>query len=244
MKFSGFRYVQRAGVYGQLDERARVLLAIAGILSVLLTWDALCLSISASAALGIVFASKVKWHEIRRFALFAGYVIALLVLLTFMTGEGSLEERKLRAAAQVLRMGALVGFTVVLPFTLHPARYGLTFRRLGCPDRLAFAVELAFRFVPSFGQRLERTIQAQAARGMELAPSGVHLLGRLRRLIPVLIPVLLDAIVAAEDVADAVDMRGFGTAKRTWTGPGRWTAAESMVLLAAVLLILQALALG
>lgn len=244
MKFSGFSYAKRPGFYGELDERARVLLAAAGILSVLLSWDLLSLSISAVAALAIVFVSKLKWSEIKRFALFAGYVIGLLVLLTFMTGEGSLEARKLQAAAQTLRMGALVAFTVVLPFTLHPARYGVTFRRLGCPDRLAFAVELAFRFVPSFGQRLERTIQAQAARGMELAPSGVHLLGRLRRLIPVLIPVLLDAIVAAEDVADAIDMRGFGTAKRTWTGPGRWTSAESLVLVAAALLIILALALS
>lgn len=215
----------RAGFYARLDERARILFALAGVLATVATWRAELLAVLCAAALGVVLVSGLRWREARRFAVFAAIVVALLVATTWLALPGTPAERNAHALSQSLRMVALCAFTAVLPFTIAPSRWGVALRRLGLPDRMAYAVELAFRFVPSFARRFERTLEAQRARGLDLT-SRVGPLRRLARLVPVLLPVLMDAVVAGEDVADALDLRGFGARRRTWTGPGRFGPAE------------------
>jgi energy-coupling factor transport system permease protein len=63
---------------------------------------------------------------------------------------------------------------------------------------------------------MQTTMDAQRIRGYEWdrAPGGP--IGRIRRLGPLLVPVTINAIVGAEDTIDAMDLRGFGTGRRTW----------------------------
>ncbi len=224
-----FQYRERTGAYAALDERARVLLTACGVLATLVTWNPAPLAVLAVVAVAIVPLARVSWVEIRRFVFFAGFVITLLVFFTWLTHGGTPDERRAHALAQSLRMVSLVAFTAVLPFTIEPPRWGATFRGLGVSDRLSFAVELAVRFVPTFAERFERTVRAQSARGMDLsARSGP--IRRLRKLVPILVPVLLDVIVAGEDVADAMDLRAFGARPRTWSGTRRFGGRERVVL--------------
>jgi energy-coupling factor transport system permease protein len=84
------------------------------------------------------------------------------------------------------------------------------------PDKFAFASDLAFRFVPSLANDFAITVDAQKARGYELerVPGGV--LGRARRMAPLMVPVTISAISNADEVIDALDLRGFATGPRTW----------------------------
>lgn len=239
--FALWSYRPRGGPYNALDERARILLAALGIAATLASWNPTMLAVCLAAAVSLVGLARIRFRELRRFALFAGLVTALLVTLTYATGEAPAPERRAHALAQGLRMPALFAFAVVLPFTLDPARYGLALRRLGLPDTLAFAVELAFRFVPQFDQRLRRTLEAQAARGLELSPERVSLPARLRRLVPLMVPVALGAVLAGEDLADAMDLRAFGTRRRTWLGETRFGPAEWAAVAAGGALLLAAL---
>lgn len=238
-----FQYRPREGLYARLDERARVLFAVCGVVATLATWDPRPLAVFAAIGVALVPLARIRWEEIRRFAFFAAFVVALLVFFTWLTHGGSPEERRAHALAQSLRMVALIAFTAVLPFTIEPPRWGVTFRRLGLPDSLAFAVELSVRFVPTFAERFERTVQAQAARGLDTS-ARVGPVRRLRRLVPILVPVLLDVIVSGEDVADAMDLRAFGARRRTWTGSSRFGAAECGVLLVGLAMVGTAAALA
>jgi len=224
--FPAWTYRPRPGAYNALDERARILLAACGVAASVATWHVPTLAALLAVALAIVAAARLRFAEVRRFALFATFLVAFLVALTWLTSDAPPAERARDALAQALRMYALVAFALVLPFTLDPTRYGLALRRLGLGDRLAFAIELAFRFVPAFALRFERTLAAQSARGLELDAARLGLLERLRRTIPLLVPVCLDAIVAGEDLADAMDLRAFGTGPRTWCGETRFGARE------------------
>lgn len=234
----------RGGLYERLDERARLAFAACGVAALLATFDPLALGALAAVAALVVRAARVRLVELRRFLLFAGVVIVFLVLLTWWTRGGTPAARRAHALAQSLRMLGLVLFTCVLPFTIDPGRYGLVFRRLGLPDSLAFAVELAFRFVPALTERFQRTVQAQAARGLELEARGAGPVARLRRLVPLWVPVLLDSLIAGEDLADAMDLRAFGTRPRTWSGRTRWGWPESVVLAAGLGMVLLALGAG
>ena len=54
--------------------------------------------------------------------------------------------------------------------------------------------------------------------------------GILRRTVPLLVPVTINAIVGAEDTIDAMDLRGFGTGPRTWLRGLAFDAADWLTL--------------
>ena len=67
---------------------------------------------------------------------------------------------------------------------------GITFRRLGLPDKLAFALDLrSMRFVPSLGARLAgETMDGQKARGYEPGKrKAAGWIGQVRKLTPLLV---------------------------------------------------------
>jgi energy-coupling factor transport system permease protein len=51
------------------------------------------------------------------------------------------DARLVLALAQLVPLFTLAALAVVLPFTISPAIYGVTFRRLGLPDNLSFALD-------------------------------------------------------------------------------------------------------
>jgi energy-coupling factor transport system permease protein len=117
---------------------------------------------------------------------------------------------------QVVRILTMVALAIPIPYTFDPSIYGVTFRRMGLGDKAAFAVDLAFRFVPTLGRDFVSSMDAQRARGYELDRLRGGLFGRLRKLAPLIVPVTMMAVVSGEEVIDAMDLRAFGTRRRTW----------------------------
>jgi energy-coupling factor transport system permease protein len=66
---------------------------------------------------------------------------------------------------------------------------------------------MAFRFVPILGQELERLLKAQAARGGEFSRGWG--LKRIRQMIPLFVPLFLAALRRAEELAVAMEARGY-----------------------------------
>jgi energy-coupling factor transport system permease protein len=112
----------------------------------------------------------------------------------------------------------LTGAFMAIPitFTIPPTRFGVAFRGLGLGDRIAFAVDLAIRLVPTYAEDFRSTMDAQRARGFELDVLRGGFIERIRRLAPLAVPVTMNAIMSGEDITDALDMRGFGLKPRTW----------------------------
>jgi energy-coupling factor transport system permease protein len=97
-----------------------------------------------------------------------------------------------------------------------PGDIGTAFARLRVPEKFAYGIDLTFRFLPSLAADVQDTIDAQRIRGYDYERAGRTLTGRVRRTVPILVPVTVNAIVGAEDTIDAMDLRAFGTGKRTW----------------------------
>jgi energy-coupling factor transport system permease protein len=126
------------------------------------------------------------------------------------------QERLWFALAQYLRVLAIAGLFIVIPFTMAPRIYGATFKGIGLPDKLAFTMDLSFRFIPTLVRDYQVTVDAQRARGFEIEKAEGGLFARIRRVAPLLVPVTMNAIIAGEDIANAMDLRCFGLKKRTW----------------------------
>ncbi|MBN2381792.1 energy-coupling factor transporter transmembrane protein EcfT [bacterium] len=90
---------------------------------------------------------------------------------------------------------------------------GLT--SLGLPYSLSFALGLAFRLSPLFAEEAERVVTAQKARGLDLDQGTIF--ARIKKHIPVIVPVLLLGLKKADLLSIALESKGFNpSAHRTY----------------------------
>ncbi|MFN8401412.1 MAG: energy-coupling factor transporter transmembrane component T [Anaerolineales bacterium] len=120
------------------------------------------------------------------------------------------------ALNQMTRMLTMAVLALPIPYTMDPNIYGTAFRQMGASDKVSFTMDLAFRFLPTFARDFAITMDAQRARGYEMEKLQGGIAGRLRRLAPLIIPVVMQSTVTGEEVIDAMDLRAFGTKPRTW----------------------------
>jgi energy-coupling factor transport system permease protein len=258
-------YKERDTLVQRLDPRARIIFVFCVTLATVLIWDARLLLIPFVLAVLQLMLARLTWRETRRFWVTISLFIVFLTLLTLLTGRGGVgvysaehslwqgrllglpfaisAERLAFAAAQLLRLFSMAMLAIVIPFTIHPASYGVTFRRLRLPDNFAFALDLAFRFVPSLASDFTTTLDAQRARGYELERAG-GLLRAIRNLAPLIVPVTISSILKGEDVIDAMNLHAFGTGPRTWSQELRYRPIDMLLIAIGVALFAGAIALA
>src|SRR3972149_623850 len=190
-------------------------------------WDVRVLAVFFVVALAVVFSSGIGWREMRRAWLFIGGFILYFSLFTFLTGRGGVEfyteehviqnlqapfsifgwqpilhvtvERAFYALSMLVRVFSLASMTILIPYSFNPAQYGVTFRGLGLPDKIAYAMDLTMRFVPTYARDFQLTMDAQRARGYEIERVRGGLFAQVSRLAPLLVPVTIQAIAGSED---------------------------------------------
>ncbi|MDI6822750.1 MAG: energy-coupling factor transporter transmembrane component T [Bacillota bacterium] len=108
--------------------------------------------------------------------------------------------------------------------------------RLGTPFAVSFAFSTALRLVPTFIGASVTVIQAQKSRGLDVSSGGFF--SRVRKQFPMLVPVFVCAIRGTNQLAMALESKGFGAQReRTYyleIGLGRLDYA-AMVASAALL---------
>ncbi|HVN14752.1 MAG TPA: energy-coupling factor transporter transmembrane component T [Anaerolineales bacterium] len=239
-----WRYRPRKSFIQSFDPRAWMIFFGCFLLSTLAFWDVRFLLPFLIFSLFVLFTSGVKWREIRRGVLFILGFITIYALFTFLTGRGGVEvykqehlirelkapfaifgwtpslkitvERAFFGVSQFVRVGSIAIMTILIPYSLNPALYGVTFKGLGLSDKIAYAMDLTMRFIPTFGRDFQLTVDAQRARGYELEKISGGLIEQVRKLGPIIVPVTIHAIIGSEDIIDAMDLRAFGIGPRTW----------------------------
>ena len=88
------------------------------------------------------------------------------------------------------------------------------------------------------------TIDAQRVRGYDPTARLGGPISRLRRMAPVFVPMTVGSLAGAEDTIDALDLRGFGTGRRTWVRHLRFAAADWLVLGAFLIVVAAAIGLS
>ena len=132
-------------------------------------------------------------------ALFFGLVTAL----TFGAGAGVVSGLKLLALTTI----GYLFFASTPPEDLANALI-----KAGLPFQAAFVVSAGMQFVPVLGRKARDVLDAQKARGIQLARGW-----RLIRQAPAfLVPLLIQAFQLAEELAEAMESRGFGRPGRSY----------------------------
>lgn len=240
-----WRYRKRENSLIQwFDPRAWVIFFGCFLFSTLSFWDTRFLLLFWVIAVVVLCTSGIKWHEMRRAFLFIISFVFFFAFLTFLTGRGGTEvykqehlirefrasfsilgwtptlkitlERIIFAISQLFRVSSVAIMTILIPYSLNPALYGITFKGLGLPDKFAYAMDLTMRFIPTFGRDFQLTMDAQRARGYEIEKISGGIIQQVRKLGPIFVPVTIHAIIGSEDIIDAMDLRAFGVGPRTW----------------------------
>lgn len=129
-------------------------------------------------------------------------------------------EGVLAGGTQIYRLCLLVIVASLLTFTTSPAQlaHGLEtllgpLARLGLPVReLAMVLTIALRFVPTLFEEIEKITKAQQVRGVDHRSGGPW--QRMRSWVAVFVPIFVSAFRRAEELATAMEARGFRTAQR------------------------------
>ncbi len=114
--------------------------------------------------------------------------------------------------------------------------YALT--RLGVPFKLGFTMTMAFRLVPVFVDAAATVVQAQRCRGLDFERGSPW--QRVRRYVPVMVPVFMGALRRADQMAMALEARGFQSDRPRTTldrHPFRAADVAAVVVLLAVVLV-------
>lgn len=145
------------------------------------------------------------------------------------------------ALTSLMRLLSLALVTVSVMMTTDPNRWAPALAKIGIPYKGAFVVELALRYLPVYVDELETTMNAQMARGYKVKARG-GLLARILNTVPLLVPVAINAMLSIYDVADAMELRAFGSGKkRTWYRTLRLKTLDYVALFSLASLLLVAI---
>ncbi|MGD6804765.1 energy-coupling factor transporter transmembrane protein EcfT [Rossellomorea vietnamensis] len=256
------RYIPSDSFVHRMDPRSKLIFIFAFICIVFLANNAVTYAVLGAFTLSAMLSVKVPL----KFLLGGLKPVMWLVLFTFLlhiffTQEGEvladfgfikIYEEGLRQAIFIsLRFTYLIIVTTLLTLTTSPISItdGLEtllnpLKKIRFPvHEMALMMSISLRFIPTLMEETDKIIKAQTARGAELATGPVK--ERIKSIVPLLIPLFVGAFKRAEDLATAMEARGYkGGEGRTKYRVLKWTGTDtavlgSLVVLAAVLLVLR-----
>jgi energy-coupling factor transport system permease protein len=144
-----------------------------------------------------------------------------------------------------LRILLLVGVAGLLTATTAPVALTDGIEDLLSPlkkvrfpaHEVAMMMTIALRFIPTLGDEAEKIKGAQAARGADFSEGGP--VRRARSVIPVLVPLTVGAFRRADELAEAMESRGYkGGEGRTRYRELRFRTRDAVALASTVLVLL------
>jgi energy-coupling factor transport system permease protein len=214
--FDGLKFRKVTSPIHNLDPRIKFVYACAIFVIAVLFWEFLPLAVLFIIQIPFVLLAGVKreWARSMRGAAFLASIIFLTNFIFSFINAGyrvtftSLEY----ALAMTLRFLVLVESFSIFFLTTSPDHLGLALEQTGVPYEFCFAFTTAVRFVPVLAEEAQMIMDAQKARGLELEKG--NFLKRIRNYIPILIPLIVGAIRRSLELAEAMESRAWGAAKK------------------------------
>jgi energy-coupling factor transport system permease protein len=239
-----------------LDPRAKLLATAVFVVGLFLIDSTVGLLSVAAALAALVGVSRIPAGTFLRLLRPVLFIVALTVLFqVFFSREGAtlFEWGLLQVHSGGLRLGfflalrilLLVSSAGLLTATTAPVALADGIEDLLSPlkevrfpvHEVAMMMTIALRFIPTLGEEAEKITRAQAARGADF--SGGGLLRRARSFVPVLVPLTVGAFRRADELADAMESRGYkGGEGRTRYRELRFRVSDTLALAVTLLVLL------
>lgn len=251
------RFIPGHSFIHRLDPRSKLLFVVFFVFAVFLANNVITYALLLAFTLMVIMISRIRLY----FLLNGLKPILLLVIFTFVmhlffTREGALlidwgifkvYEEGLRQGIFIsMRFLVLVLVTSILTLTTSPISItdGMEdllgpFKRFKLPvHELALMMSISLRFIPTLMDETDKILKAQLARGSDIS-SGT-LKERVRAVIPLLVPLFVSAFKRAEDLAVAMEVRGYrGGDGRTRYRQLKWDFRDTTAMIILVVLVVS-----
>ena len=243
------RFIPGDSLVHRLDPRAKILFVFIFIAIVFVANNALTYLLLLVFTLLVVFLSKIRLY----FLINGLKPVFILLIFTFLlhiffTKEGDVlfsfwfievYEEGLRQGIFIsIRFLVLVFITSILTLTTSPISItdGIEvllgpFKRIKLPvHELALMMSISLRFIPTLMDETGKILKAQMARGSDIGSGPIK--ERIKAVVPLLIPLFVSAFKRAEDLATAMEVRGYrGGEGRTRYRQLDWRFIDTLSLL-------------
>lgn len=248
------QYVPGHSPIHRLDPRSKLVLILIFIIVIFLANNWLTYALITAYTLIFVLLSQVSFRFIYR----GLRPILLIILFTFLLNIFFIKTGTLlfhygwlkvysggliQGAFIVLRLMMIIMMTTMLTLTTTPIDItdGLEsllqpFKKMKLPvHEFALMMSISLRFIPTLMEETEKIMKAQTARGVEFSSGSI--VNRVKAIIPLLVPLFVSAFKRAEDLALAMEARGYrGGEGRTKLRKLEWKIGDTVSLVCVVLL--------
>ena len=249
------RYIPGDSFVHRLDSRSKLLFIFAFIIIVFLANNAITYGVLIAFTFVVILMSRIRLY----FLINGLKPVIILMVFTFLlhilfTREGDiiLEIGFLKIYEEGLKQGifisirflVLVFMTSILTLTTSPISITDGIETLLNPlkkvklpvHELALMMSISLRFIPTLMDETDKIMKAQMARGSDL--SAGPLKDRIKAIVPLLVPLFVSAFKRAEDLATAMEVRGYrGGEGRTRYRQLKWDIGDTFALLSLVVMV-------
>jgi biotin transport system permease protein/energy-coupling factor transport system permease protein len=253
------QYIPRSSPVHDRDPRVKIIVVVASSI-IILHLGAAGLLIATGAALLISQLGQIPLVALlRTLRPVLPFFILLFLLYVFFTPGHTLPlfvfgpvqisyQGLCFGLLQVGKFLLLVLIASILTMTTTPGEITMGLERLLCPigiigissHDIATMVSLALRFLPTLLEEMNRISEAQLARGANISQR--HLSGKFRSVINLAIPLLLNIFRRCDELADAMEARGYQMGHRTYLRQLVLTRTDYLVIGATVMTLLGTMA--
>ena len=243
------RFIPGNSFVHRLDPRSKLIFVFAFIIIVFLANNAITYGLLLAFTLVVILLSRIRLY----FIINGLKPVLILMIFTFLihilfTREGAIVadlgfikiyEEGLRQGIFIsLRFLVLVFMTTVLTLTTSPILItdGIEtllgpLKKIKLPvHEFALMMSIALRFIPTLMDETDKIMKAQMARGSDLSAGPIS--ARVKAIIPLLIPLFISAFKRAEDLATAMEVRGYrGGEGRTKYRQLIWTWKDTLIII-------------
>lgn len=255
MSRAGMLYIDRKSPMHRLDGSIKFLLMILWIGGVFLFNDFRIFLGFFLLGLTLLKIGKIKWSEVKPLFIFILFFTLMnsffLMLITpehgnLLTGTENvivnIFGRKITletlwfAVTLSMKYLAVFPIMVLFIFTTHPTKFASSLNRIGVSYKVAYAINIALRYIPDVRDEFMIIMKAQEARGVAFRKGDADLFTRLRNYKNIVVPLVISSLNRIDVVSNAMNLRGFGIEKtRTWYGEKKYESRDFFILILSVL---------
>jgi energy-coupling factor transport system permease protein len=210
-------YIDNNSFIHRLDPRVKIIIFLLTFVAILLFQNPLwMMPITVLIVVQLIVSGALKNLRRIRYILIVLTVSSMILWNLFSTGETQLfwrftVESMSFAIARTLLMILMISAGMILITSTRNEELINGMIRLGMPYRVGFAISTALRLVPTIASSTITISQAQRSRGLDLE-SG-NLLDRVKKFMPLLVPVFISTIRSTNIFGMALESKGFGARK-------------------------------
>lgn len=256
------RYLQGDSFIHRLDPRTKFLATFLFIIIVFLANNWLTYFILAIFTMIALLASKIPmsffWNGVKPLLWVILFTVVLQMVFT-TGGEVYVEWAFIKITSYgvinaifiFLRFMFIIFISTLMTLTTPPLQIADAMEsimkplgKIGVPvHEIALMLSIALRFVPTLMDEAQKIMNAQRARGVDFGEG--NLFEQMKAIIPILIPLFVSSFNRAEDLATAMEARGYqgGTGRSKYRvltyGKIDGIAATSLVILTIALVLFR-----